>query len=152
MSRIVIDENRCKGCGLCTTVCPFDLIRMAEHFNAKGYRPAEYIGRPPGVHRNAPASDATDRQCTGCANCATMCPDVAIVVYRTQSDRRERVSAPAEKPIVEPIVPTREASQATEQRGYATSGPDRVRHSSTANRGNGREQQNIQSATGEPRA
>jgi 2-oxoglutarate ferredoxin oxidoreductase subunit delta len=68
MSRIVIDQIRCKGCGLCTLACPYELVRMAEQFNPKGYRPAEWVD--PGG------------QCTGCANCATMCPDVAITVYR----------------------------------------------------------------------
>jgi 2-oxoglutarate ferredoxin oxidoreductase subunit delta len=69
MSRIVIDEGRCKGCALCTHVCPFDLVRIAEHFNAKGYQPAEFVD--------------PRQQCTACANCATMCPDLAITVYRT---------------------------------------------------------------------
>ncbi len=38
--RIQIVEARCKGCQLCTTVCPKKLVGMAEHFNALGYRPA----------------------------------------------------------------------------------------------------------------
>jgi 2-oxoglutarate ferredoxin oxidoreductase subunit delta len=70
MSHIVIDEGRCKGCALCTHVCPHDLVQIAKHFNAKGYLPAEYV-------------DPQD-QCTACANCATMCPDLAITVYRTR--------------------------------------------------------------------
>jgi 2-oxoglutarate ferredoxin oxidoreductase subunit delta len=68
MSRIVIDEERCKGCALCTVACPYGLVRLAKRFGSKGYRPAEYVD---------PGS-----QCTGCANCATMCPDAAITVYR----------------------------------------------------------------------
>jgi 2-oxoglutarate ferredoxin oxidoreductase subunit delta len=107
MSRIVIDESRCKGCGLCTTACPFDLIRIADRFNAKGYRPAEYAGYRPAYSAgyspaeyvgpnesprgNLPSdSPPHGRPCTGCANCATMCPDVAITVYRTLSKRRSR--------------------------------------------------------------
>ena len=65
---ILIDEDRCKGCELCTTVCPFDLIHIANHFNAKGYRPSTLVD-PEG-------------KCTGCTLCAKMCPDVAITVYR----------------------------------------------------------------------
>lgn len=65
---ILIDENRCKGCELCTTVCPFDLVHIAKHFNAKGYRPSTLVD-PEG-------------KCTGCTLCARMCPDVAITVYR----------------------------------------------------------------------
>jgi 2-oxoglutarate ferredoxin oxidoreductase subunit delta len=66
--RIIVDEERCKGCELCTTVCPKDLIHMADTFNAKGYRPAALID---------PEGD-----CTGCAICAVICPDAAITVYR----------------------------------------------------------------------
>jgi len=76
MSHIVIDEGRCKGCALCTHVCPQDLVHIAEHFNAKGYRPAEFI-------------DPEDK-CTACANCATMCPDLAITVYRTRRPKAAR--------------------------------------------------------------
>ena len=66
--RITVDVERCKGCELCTSVCPKDLIRMADAFNLKGYRPAELID--------------PDRACTGCAICAVICPDAAITVYR----------------------------------------------------------------------
>jgi len=68
MPTIVIDEDRCKSCQLCTTVCPKDLVRMAENFNAKGYHPSK-LEDPEG-------------ECTGCTMCALMCPDVAITVYR----------------------------------------------------------------------
>ena len=76
MSRIVIEQDRCKGCGLCTQVCPYDLVHIAQYFNVKGYRPAEQVD--------------PDGKCTGCSNCAMMCPDVAIRVYRTS--KKPRVS------------------------------------------------------------
>ena len=69
MSRIVIAQDRCKGCSLCTQVCPYDLVRIAKHFNARGYRSAEQFD--------------PEKKCVGCSNCATICPDVAITVYRT---------------------------------------------------------------------
>lgn len=68
MPTIVIDEDRCKGCQLCTTVCPKDLVTMSESFNSKGYHPSK-LEDPEG-------------ECTGCTMCALMCPDVAITVYR----------------------------------------------------------------------
>ena len=68
MPTIVIDEDRCKGCQLCTTVCPKDLVEMADHFNSKGYQPSTLVD-PKG-------------ECTGCTMCALICPDVAITVYR----------------------------------------------------------------------
>jgi len=69
--RIVIDENRCKACELCTTACPQHLIAMSDIFNARGYRPARLVD--------------PNEACTGCAACALICPDVAITVYRIQS-------------------------------------------------------------------
>jgi 2-oxoglutarate ferredoxin oxidoreductase subunit delta len=66
--RIVIDPERCKGCALCTTVCPQGVIYMADTFNTLGYQPARLVD-PGGA-------------CTGCAVCALICPDVAITVYR----------------------------------------------------------------------
>jgi 2-oxoglutarate ferredoxin oxidoreductase subunit delta len=49
---IVVDENRCKGCALCTTVCPKDIIVLADYFTPRGYRPAKLL--------------ATPQSCTGC--------------------------------------------------------------------------------------
>ena len=65
---IVINQEMCKGCELCTTVCPYDLIHMADHYNAKGYKPAEFTD-PEG-------------RCTGCTLCAMICPDAVITVFR----------------------------------------------------------------------
>ena len=68
MSRIVLHENRCKGCLPCTTVCPEGLLRQSERMNASGFRVVE---------------SAQENGCTGCAFCAEICPDYAITVYRS---------------------------------------------------------------------
>jgi 2-oxoglutarate ferredoxin oxidoreductase subunit delta len=71
--RIDINADRCKGCELCTTVCPQHVIKLAQWFNAKGYRPAQLVD--------------PDVECTGCAVCAVICPDAVITVYRTVTPR-----------------------------------------------------------------
>jgi 2-oxoglutarate ferredoxin oxidoreductase subunit delta len=76
MSRVVIDEDRCKGCTLCNPACPKQILVMAERFNAKGYHPAALCD--------------PEARCTGCALCARMCPDVAITVFR---DNKRRTNA-----------------------------------------------------------
>jgi len=63
---IEIDQERCKGCGLCINACPANVIRFSEEFNSKGYHPAEYIGEG----------------CIACQFCYYTCPDVCITVYR----------------------------------------------------------------------
>jgi 2-oxoglutarate ferredoxin oxidoreductase subunit delta len=65
---VIIDEDRCKGCGLCVAACPEQVLQLAEgRFNAKGYRPVEI---------------ANPEACIGCAMCAIICPDVVFTVYR----------------------------------------------------------------------
>ena len=77
---VIIDEDRCKGCGLCVSACPKQVLQLAEgRFNVKGYRPVEVI---------APEA------CTGCARCAVICPDVVFTVYRqTRQPRRATATA-----------------------------------------------------------
>jgi 2-oxoglutarate ferredoxin oxidoreductase subunit delta len=66
---ILIDQERCKGCSLCTGVCPQNVIAMSVgDLNSKGYQPAMLVD-PEG-------------KCTGCAICAVICPDVCITVFR----------------------------------------------------------------------
>ncbi|MCH4178362.1 MAG: 4Fe-4S binding protein [Megasphaera sp.] len=60
-------KERCKGCGLCISVCPKQILALEEGTNIKGYRPAH----------------CTDEsQCVGCASCARICPDSIITVEK----------------------------------------------------------------------
>jgi len=73
---IVIDVDRCKGCELCTTVCPQGILHISRGgFNARGYRPVELVD-PEG-------------KCTGCALCALICPAVVLTVYRYDPRRAQ---------------------------------------------------------------
>jgi len=77
---IVVDADRCKGCDLCTTVCPQDVLHLDLHtLNAKGYHPAQLV-------------EIDDKHCTGCAICAVICPDVCITVLREPKTRPNTVS------------------------------------------------------------
>ncbi|WP_119071720.1 4Fe-4S dicluster domain-containing protein [Aggregatilinea lenta] len=78
--RITINEERCKGCALCTIACPQGTITLAtDRVNAKGYTPA-LLSDPQG-------------RCTGCALCAVACPDVCITVYRSVPSRQAAATA-----------------------------------------------------------
>ncbi|MGQ9779923.1 MAG: 4Fe-4S dicluster domain-containing protein [Bacillota bacterium] len=69
IERLVIDEERCKGCELCLNFCPRGLLRLAERLNGQGFKPAEIVDQ---------------ERCTSCALCARMCPEAAITVYRPE--------------------------------------------------------------------
>ncbi len=64
---IEIDQELCKGCQLCIAFCTKDSIVVSDRVNAAGYVPVSFHG---------------DGECTGCAVCALVCPEVAIEVYR----------------------------------------------------------------------
>jgi 2-oxoglutarate ferredoxin oxidoreductase subunit delta len=70
MNKVVIDRERCKGCGLCVKVCPKHILGFESDFNAKGYNPAV-------------CSD--ESACLGCTMCAQTCPDIAIEVFTERS-------------------------------------------------------------------
>ena len=50
---IVVDIERCKGCGVCITACPCKVIELAK-----------------------------PEACIGCASCGITCPDGVIKVYK----------------------------------------------------------------------
>ncbi|MFA5834128.1 MAG: ferredoxin family protein [Bacteroidota bacterium] len=72
---VTIATEICKGCELCIASCPQESLGLSSSINHKGYRFAQLI----------------QNNCTGCTNCALVCPDSAITVYR-ESKSTKRAS------------------------------------------------------------
>lgn len=70
MGKVSINEEFCKGCGICVSVCPQRLLKISSHVSKTSYRPAEFTD--------------SEGKCTGCGLCAVVCPDVAIQVYKNR--------------------------------------------------------------------
>lgn len=65
---VAFEQDKCKGCGLCVSVCPKKIITLfGQEINQKGYHYA-YV--------------ANMAECIACANCAVMCPDSIISVEK----------------------------------------------------------------------
>ena len=72
--RVEINIERCKGCELCTAECKEHALSLGDAINLKGYR---YVV-------------ANNDLCTGCVNCALVCPDAVITVYRTNIKKKKQ--------------------------------------------------------------
>ncbi len=65
---VVFRDEKCKGCGLCASVCPKSILEIdSENVNLKGYHPIHMVDI---------------EECIGCCSCALMCPDGIINIYR----------------------------------------------------------------------
>jgi NAD-dependent dihydropyrimidine dehydrogenase PreA subunit len=64
---IAINDDECKGCGLCVESCPPKCLGLTPELSAYGVHPAHYSGEG----------------CTACGICFYCCPEPgAITVYR----------------------------------------------------------------------
>ncbi len=63
---IIVAKDICKACELCIAACPQNCLETSPNLNIKGYH---YV-------------QLKNDTCTGCINCAIVCPDGAITVYR----------------------------------------------------------------------
>ena len=59
---LIVDRDRCKGCGLCVEVCPKDVL-ILNGYNYRGY-PVSTAQKP--------------EECIKCRRCQRTCPDFAI--------------------------------------------------------------------------
>jgi 2-oxoglutarate ferredoxin oxidoreductase subunit delta len=72
--KLQIDERRCKGCNLCTLVCPYRIFRPGKRANRKGVVVPE-LDRPERC-ANCRLRNLYGR--TLCGTCQMICPDQAI--------------------------------------------------------------------------
>ena len=63
LGRVIVIDDRCKGCGFCIAYCPRDVLRLSREFNKKGYHPPEVVNAG---------------NCANCHFCEVLCPEFAI--------------------------------------------------------------------------
>ncbi|MCK5573085.1 MAG: ferredoxin family protein, partial [Bacteroidetes bacterium] len=64
--KVIFNIERCKGCDICIEACPQDSLELSPGINKQGYHYAVLV----------------QDNCTGCTNCALVCPEAVITVYR----------------------------------------------------------------------
>lgn len=63
-AKLKLDVARCKGCGLCISVCPKGAIAFGEHVNDKGYTTVR----------------VDETLCVQCGACYRICPDYVFEI------------------------------------------------------------------------
>ena len=76
--KLQINENECKGCGLCVEACPPKVIHLNDRLNHFGYRTATYIGSG----------------CAGCGICFMACPEPGAITVLRLSTRKPAGAIP----------------------------------------------------------
>jgi len=69
---VKIDQERCKGCGLCVEFCPLGLIGLGKSPNTAGHYPARFKD--------------DEGKCKACGICYTVCPEPAIEVSKEETN------------------------------------------------------------------
>lgn len=67
--KMVIDSELCKGCKLCISACPQNTLETSKKSNTIGY------------FTTKSKQDYQDN-CALCTNCATICPEICIEIYK----------------------------------------------------------------------
>ncbi len=67
MSEAIVDRELCKGCLLCTAMCPKGLLERGGEYNSFGFYAVLAVRQ---------------EECTGCGMCSLICPDGAIEVFK----------------------------------------------------------------------
>ncbi len=61
--KLIIIEERCKGCEFCVEYCPRKVLQMSTTFNTKGYHYPEVTD---------------ESKCVNCRFCEAICPEFSI--------------------------------------------------------------------------
>ncbi len=67
LKEILINENWCKGCGICIKYCPKDVLELSRSDKSTAVRPED---------------------CICCKMCEIRCPDLAIEVILEEGEKK----------------------------------------------------------------
>jgi 2-oxoglutarate ferredoxin oxidoreductase subunit delta len=72
---IVVNEDWCKGCGICIERCPVNALEESDKINLRGVRPPQL---------------KKENECNNCRLCELICPDLAITVMPEEKKKNNK--------------------------------------------------------------
>ena len=82
---LIINEDWCKGCGICIERCPVQALEESDTLNRRGIHPPRL--KP-------------ENNCNYCRLCELICPDLAIAVI---PDKNSTISKSLKKSRLRPV-------------------------------------------------
>jgi 2-oxoglutarate ferredoxin oxidoreductase subunit delta len=79
---IIVNEDWCKGCGICIERCPVNALEESDKLNRRGVRPPQL---------------KKENECNYCRLCELICPDLAITVMpeeKRKNDKKKLLRSP----------------------------------------------------------
>ncbi|MDP8234425.1 MAG: 4Fe-4S binding protein [Candidatus Saelkia tenebricola] len=67
--KLVIKRDFCKSCGFCIHFCPKNVLKLDNNLNKLGV---------------LPVCVDDESKCIGCGQCALMCPEACIEIYKEE--------------------------------------------------------------------
>ena len=64
MSKILLDQEKCKGCYYCVSACKKEALYITEKINKKGFKVVA----------------VDEERCIACAACYEVCPDLVFEI------------------------------------------------------------------------
>ncbi|MDP2917230.1 MAG: 4Fe-4S binding protein [Dehalococcoidia bacterium] len=72
--KVLIDRERCKGCGFCTEFCPTGALKMSDEIGPKGYLLARV---------------EDESKCLNCGLCEIICPEFGVHVIPQKNESKD---------------------------------------------------------------
>lgn len=81
----IINRNKCEAKETCSAVCPFDVFDIRKVTNEEKVGLNRFIRFKIWAHGGKQAFVVRPYDCHGCGDCATSCPEKAIVLENVSS-------------------------------------------------------------------
>jgi 2-oxoglutarate ferredoxin oxidoreductase subunit delta len=75
--KVIVIEERCKGCGFCIEFCPKEMLEESDVRNKKGYKLPKI-------------KEGMEDECIACHHCEDICPEFGIYIEDVEEEEEKK--------------------------------------------------------------